>query len=161
MASAGNGSPHRRVRGCFHSTFLCLLRFDGLDVVRWSTNVQYGLHAHLLVTIISRFTPDIFTSVLIVLGSGSSFCGACVIARWERFLLGHDRSEFCQCRQYLVAPGNLAWIVLVVIYLYYSVVAGSFMASSRSSEMDQAGPYSASSGPATRNVFGPCVGHEV
>ena len=75
------GSPHRCVRGCFHSTFLCLLRFDGLDVVQWNTNVhQHGIHAHLLVTINSRFTPDIITSVLIDTGSGSSFCGACVIA---------------------------------------------------------------------------------
>ena len=45
------GSPHRCVRGCFHSTLLCLLRFDGLDVVRWSTDIQYGFHAHLLVTL--------------------------------------------------------------------------------------------------------------
>ena len=27
-------SPQTCVRGCFHSTLLCLLRFDGLDVVR-------------------------------------------------------------------------------------------------------------------------------
>ena len=149
------GSPHRRVWGCFHSTLLFLLRFDGLDVVRWSINVQ---HAHLLVTIVSRFTPDISTSVWIVSGSGSSFCGACVIACWERFPLGHDRSEFCQCRQYLVPPGNLAWIVLVVFYISYRVVTESFMASSRSSEMDQAGPSSASSAPLPGTFLGLALG---
>ena len=77
------GSSHIRVRGRFHSTLLCLLRFDGLDVVRWSTDIQYGFRALLLVTIHSRLTPDIIASVLIVSGSGPSFCGACVIAHWE------------------------------------------------------------------------------
>ena len=43
----------------------------------------------------------------------------------------------------MVPPGKLAWIVLVVVYLSYSVVAGSFMASGRSSAMDQAGRPSA------------------
>ena len=129
------GSPHRRVRGRFHSTLLCVLRFDGLDVVRWSTDIQYGFHALLLVTIRSRLTPDIITSVLIVSGSGSS-CGACVIAHWERYLIEHDRSEFCRCRQCLVPYWNLAWIVPIVVCLSYSAVAGSFMASGRSSEMD-------------------------
>ena len=37
------GSPNRRIWGCFRSTLLCLLRFDGLDG-----------HAHLLVTLNSR-----------------------------------------------------------------------------------------------------------
>ena len=35
------GSPHRHVRGCFRLTFLFLLRIDGLDVFRRSTNVQH------------------------------------------------------------------------------------------------------------------------
>ena len=148
------GSPHRRVRGCFHFALLCLLRFDGLDVVRWSTDIHYGFHAHLLVTIRSRFTPHIITSILIVSGSGTSFCGACVIARWERYLLEHDRSEVCRCRQYLVPPWSLAWIVLVVVCLSYSVVAGSFMASGGSSDMDQAGPSSASSAPLPGTLLG-------
>ena len=147
------GSPHRRVWGRFHSTLLCLLRFDGLEVIRWSTDIQYGFHALLLVTICSRLTPDIITSVLIVSGSGSSFCGACVIAHWERYLIEHDRSEFCRCRQYLVPSWNLAWIVLIVVCLSYSVVAGSFMASGRSSEMDQAGP-SASLSPLPGTFLG-------
>ena len=59
--------------------------------------------------------------------SRSSFGGACVIAHWQK--LG----------QYLVPPGNFAWTVLILYYIC-SVVAESFMASSRSSEMDQAGP---------------------
>ena len=61
------------------------------------------------------------------LGYRSSFGGACVIAHWKK--LG----------QYSVPPGNSAWTVLIVYYIC-SVVAESFMASSRSSEMDQAGP---------------------
>ena len=108
---------------------------------RRNTNVQ---HYHLLVTLVSRFTPDIFISVWIASGTGSSIGGAYVIAHWERFLIGHDRSEFCRYRQYLVLPGNLAWIVFVLYYIC-SVVAESFMAFSRSSEMDQAGPSYASS----------------
>ena len=117
--------------GCFRSTFLFLLRIDGLDVVWWSADVQ---HDRLLVTLVSRFTPAIFISVWIVSGSRSSFGGACVITHWER--LG----------QYLVPPGNFEWIVLILYYIC-SVVAGSFMASSRSSEMDQADPSYAPSGP--------------
>ena len=35
------GSPHRRVRGCFRLLFLFFLPIDGLDVVRWSTDVQH------------------------------------------------------------------------------------------------------------------------
>ena len=47
------------------------------------------------------------------------------------------------------------WIVLVVIYLTYSLVAGSFMASGRSSSaMDQAGPSSASSAPIPGSFLG-------
>ena len=88
------GSPHIRVRGCFHSTLLSLLRFDRLTRV---------------------------------------------VARW-------DRSEFSRCRQYLIPPWTLVWIVFVVVCLCYSVVAEGVMASSRSSDMDQAGPSSASSG---------------
>ena len=61
-------------------------------------------------------------------------------------LVQFDRSEFSRCRQYLIPPWTLVWIVLVVVCLSYSVVAGSVMASSRSSEMDQAGPSSAASG---------------
>ena len=126
------------MRGCSRSTLLCILRFDGLA----------------LVTLNCRFTPAIITSVLIYTGFGSSFRGACVIARWERYLLGHDRSEFCRCRQCLVPPGNLAWIVLVVIYPSYSLVGGSFLSSGRSSEMDQAGPSSASSAPLPGTFMG-------
>ena len=83
------GSPHGCVRGCFHSTLLGLVRFDGLTRV---------------------------------------------VARWERYLLEHDRSEFSRCRQYLIPPWTLVWIVLVVVCLSYSVVAGSVMTSSRSSK---------------------------
>ena len=100
---------HRRVRGCFHSTLLSLLRFDGL--------------AH-------------------------------VVARWESCLLEHDRSEFSRCRQYLILSWTLVWIVFVVVCLSYSVGAGSVMASSRSSDMDQAGPSSASSGPLPGTFLG-------
>ena len=97
------GSPHRLVRGCFRSTFLFLLRIDGLDVQ----------HDRLLVTLVSQFTPEICIS---------SFGWACVIAHCER--LG----------QYLVPPGKFVWIVLILYYIC------SVVASSRSSEMDQAGP---------------------
>ena len=51
---------------------------------------QYGIHAQLLVTLNSRFTSEIFTSVLIDTESGSSFRGACVnsslgeISPWTR-----------------------------------------------------------------------------
>ena len=55
-----------------------------------------------LVTLVNRFTPDIFILVWIVSGSGSSFGGACAIAHWDR--LG----------QYLVPPWNFAWIVLIL-----------------------------------------------
>ena len=129
------GSPHRRERGCSRSTLLGLLQFDGL------------------VTLNCRFTPAIITSVLTT-GSGSSFSGACVIARWERYLLGQDRSEFCWCAQCFSPPGNLACIVLVVIYLSYSLVGGSFLSSGRASAMDQAGPSSASSGPLPGTFLG-------
>ena len=78
-------------------------------------------------TLVSRFTPDIFISIWIVSGSRSSFGGACVIAHWER--LG----------QYLVPLGNFAWIVHILYYIC-SVMAESFMASSGLSELDQAGP---------------------
>ena len=148
------GSPHRRVRGCSRLTLLCLQRFDGLDVIRCTNVRQHDIHGHLLVTINSRFTPDFIKSVLIDTGSGSSFCGACVIARWEKYLLGHDRLEFCRCRQCLVLPGNLAWIVLTMIYLSYSLEAGSFLSSGRSSAMDQAGPSSASSAPLPGTFLG-------
>ena len=152
------GSPHRCVWGCSRSTLLCLLRFDGLDEVPVSgrnANVhQQGIHAHLLVTLNNRFTPDIITSVFIDTGSGSSFHGACVIAHWERYLLGHDRSEFCRCRQCLIPPGNLPWIVLVVFYLSYCFVTGSFLSSGRSSTIDQAGPSSASSAPLLGTFLG-------
>ena len=135
------GSPHRPVRGYSRSTSLCLLRFDVLDgipVSGWRTNVrQQGIHAHLLVTLNSRFTPDIITSGLIDTESGSSFRGACVVARWEIYIVGHDRSEICRCRQCLIHPGNLVWIVLVMFYLSYCLVAG---------------------GPATRNIFRSCIG---
>ena len=70
-----------------------------------------------------------------------------VVACWERYLLDHDRSGFSRCRQYLIPPWTIVWIVLVVVCLSCSVVAGSVMGSSRSSEMDQAGPSSASSSP--------------
>ena len=63
------------------------------------------------------------------------------------------------CREYLIPPWTLVLIVFVVVCLSYSVVAGSVMASSRSSEMDQAGP--SFFGPTTRNVFGPCTRYEV
>ena len=46
------------------------------------------------------------------------------------------------------------WIVFVVVCLSYSVVAGSVMASSRSSEMDQAGLSSASSSPLPGTFLG-------
>ena len=130
------GSPHRRVRGCFRSTLLCHLLFDGL------------------VTLNCRFTPAIITSVLISTGSGSSFHRACVIAHWERYLNGHDRSKFCRCRQCLVPPGNLTWIVLVVIYLSYSLVGGDFMSSGRLPSMDQAGTSSAPSAPLPGTFLG-------
>ena len=65
------GSPHRLVRSCFHSAVLFLLRIDGLDVIRKNTDV---LHDHLLATVVSRFTPDIFLSAWIVLRS-TLFCG--------------------------------------------------------------------------------------
>ena len=73
---------------------------------------------------------------------------------WERYLIEHDRSEFCRCRQYLVPSWNIAWIVLIVVCLSYSVVAGSFMASGRSSEMDQAGPSSISLAPLPGKFLG-------
>ena len=73
---------------------------------------------------------------------------------WERCLLENDWSEFSQCRQCLIPPWTLVWIVFAVVCLSYSVVAGSVMASSRSSEMDQVGPSSASSGP----LPGTCLG---
>ena len=74
-------------------------------------------------TLSCRFTPAFITSVLIYMGSGSSFRGTSVIARWEIVLLRQYRSEFCQCGECLVPAGNFAWIVLVVIYLSYSLVA--------------------------------------
>ena len=152
------GSPHRRVRGCSRSKLLCLLRFDVIDDIPVSgrrTNVrQYGIHAHLLVTLNSRFTSDIYTSVLITTESGSFFRGVCVIALWERYLLGHDRLEFCRCRQCLISPGNLVWIVLVILYISYCFVVGSFLSSGRLFVMDQAGPSSASSAPLLGTFLG-------
>ena len=47
--------------------------------------------------------------------------------------------------------------MLVVVYLSYSVVAGSFMASGRSSAMDQAGPSSASVAPLPGTFWGPAL----
>ena len=86
------GSPHRRVRGCSRLTLLCLLRFDRSDEIPFigrRTNVrQYGIHAHLLVTLNSCFMSNIITSVLIDTESGLSFRGACVIVRWGRYPLG-------------------------------------------------------------------------
>ena len=103
------GSPHIPVRGSSRSALLCLLRFDGLHGIpvsgRRTIVRQQGIHAHLLVTLNSSFSSDIITSILIVMKYG--------------FLFGHDRLEFCQCGQYLIPPGHLAWIVLVVFYLYY------------------------------------------
>ena len=61
-----------------------------------------------------------------------------VVACWERYLLEHNRSEFSRCKEYLIPPRTLVWIVLV----------------SRSSEMDQAGPSSASSGPLPGTFLG-------
>ena len=130
------GSPHRRVRGCSHSTLLCLLRLDEF------------------MTLSCRFTPAFITSVLIYTGSGSSFRGSSVIARWKKILLGQYRSAFCRCGQCLVPPGNLACIVLIVIYLSYSLVAGGFVSSGRSSAMDQVGPSSASSAPLPGTFLG-------
>ena len=65
-----------------------------------------------------------------------------------------DRSEFCQCRQCLIPPGNLAWIVPVVFYLSYCLVAAGFLSSGRSSAMDQPGPSSASSAPLPGTFLG-------
>ena len=124
------GSPHIRVRGCSRSTLLCLLRFDGLDDVpvsgRSSIVHQQGIHAHLLGTLNSRFTQDGISSVLISTAAGLSFHWACAIAHWKRYLNGHNRSKFCRHRQYLGPPGNLTWIVLVVICLSYSSVGKVF-----------------------------------
>ena len=125
------GSPHRRVRGCFRSTLLCHPRVDGL------------------VTLNCRFPPAIITSVLISTGSGLSFHWACAIAHWERDLNGHDRSKYCRCRQCLVPPGNLTWIVLAVIYLSHS-----FLSSGRLPAMDQVGTSSVSSAPLSGTFLG-------
>ena len=92
----------------------------GLDVVWRSTDVQ---HDRLLVILVSRFTPDIFVSVWIVSGSKSSCGGVCVIAHWKRF------------GQYLIPPGNFAWLVLILCY-FCRVLTERFMASSRSPDMD-------------------------
>ena len=138
------GSPHRRVRGCSRSTLLCHLQFDGF------------------VTLNCRFTPAIIASVLISTGSGSSFHWTCVIVHWERYLIGHDRSEFCHCRQCLVPPRNLTWIVLVVIYLSYSLVGGGEFSVVRQIARNGSGGYFfCFFHPATGKVFGPCIGPEV
>ena len=54
---------------------------------------------------------------------------------------------FCRYRHSLIPPGNLAWIVIAVVYLFYLLGMASFRSSGRSSDMDQAGPSSASSAP--------------
>ena len=107
------GSPPRLVRGGYRSTLLCHPRVD------------------VLVTLNCRFPLATITSVLISTTSGSPFRGACVIAHWEIYINGHDRSTVCWCRQCLGPTGNLAWIVLVVIYLSYSLVGESFLLSGR------------------------------
>ena len=56
-----------------------------------------------------------------------------------------DFPVFCRYRHCLIPPGNLAWIVIAVVYLFYCLGTASFQSSGRSSDMDQAGPSSASS----------------
>ena len=115
------GSPHILVRSCFRLAVLFLRRMDGLDIFRKSTDVPQN---HLLATIVSRFTPDIFLSA----------------AHWKR--LG----------QYLIPPWNFVRIVLILCFIC-KVLTERFMASSRSPDMDQAGPSYAPS-----DVFEPCLG---
>ena len=112
-------------------------RFDdckNIPVSGRRTNVrQQDIHAHLLVTLNSCFSSDIITSVLIDTTHG--------------ILFECNRSVFCRYRQCLIPPGNLAWIVIAVVYLFYCLVEASLLSSGRSSDMDQAGPSSASSAP--------------
>ena len=86
--------------GCFRSTFLFLLRIDGLDVVRRSADVQ---HDRLIVTLVSRFTLDLFISVWIVLGSRSSFWwGLCYSSLEETWTVFESSGEFRVDCAYLI-----------------------------------------------------------
>ena len=92
-------------------------------------------------TVVSRFTPDIFLSAWIVLRSTSSCGGACDIAHWKRR------------GQYLIPPGNFVWIVLILCYIC-KVLTERFMASSRSPDMDQTGPSYTPSDPILGTFLG-------
>ena len=132
------GSPHRLVRSCFCSAVLFLRRIDELDIFRKSTDVPQN---HLLATVISRLTPDICLLAWTVLIS-PSFCGE----------IG-DLSHCKRLGQYLIPLGNFMRIVLILCYIC-RVFAVRFMASSRSPDMDQAGPSCAPSEPLPGTFLG-------
>ena len=143
------GSPQTRT-GLFLFGVALTQRFDGFDDIpvsgrRTSVHPQ-NIHAHLLVTLNICFSSDIIQSVLIITTHG--------------FLFGRNRSVFCQCRQCLIPPGNLVWIVLIVVYLYYCLVVESFLSSGRSSAIDQARLLLLLL-PTSRNGFTPSIGLEV
>ena len=91
-------------------------------------------------TVVSRIMPDMFLSAWIVLIS-PSWCGEIWdIVHWKR--LG----------QYLI-PLDFVRIVLILCY-FCRVFVAHFMASSRSPDMDQAGPSYAPSGPLPGTFLG-------
>ena len=126
------GSPHRLVRGSSCSALLFPRRFDDFEDIpvngRGTSVRQQDIHASFLVTLHSRFSSDIITSVLIITTHG--------------FLFERNRLVLCQYEQCLIPPGILAWIVL-----FYCLVVARFLSSGESSAMEQDGPSSASSAP--------------
>ena len=115
----------------------CPRRFDEFEDIpvrgrRTSARWQ-DLHAHLVTFDYCFFSSDIITSVL--------------IAKTHGLPVERNRSVFCRYRHCLIPPGNLAWIVIAVVF--YCLGMASFRSSGRSSDMDQAGPSSASSAPLT------------
>ena len=93
------GSPHRLVRSCFRSAVIFLLRIDRLDVIRNNTTV---LHNRLLVTVVSRFTPDIFLSAWIVLICPSPCSGVGDIAHLSLPVYAWPSGSACLLEQSLL-----------------------------------------------------------
>ena len=130
------GSPHRQ--SSLRSAVLSLRRIDDLDIFRRSTDIPQNHH---LVTVVSRITPDICLSAWTDL-IAPSCCGEIGdIAHWKR--LG----------QYLIPLGDFVRSVLILCY-FCRVFVTCVMASSRSPDMDQAGPSYAPSDPLPGTFLG-------